>query len=201
MAIMALKDTKIPQICSTGFYNELSFDIAWDAIPKLLDVLVTGVTEALADIKSKEFPVAFSFRESNDTFIAAAIVQYIPNEDKNNPGSWNYTWTFYEDDIPGNCRIVSAYDAEFVSYFRAYGHTKWRMIFEESTFAGDIFRYILSVIKKWLDDHASDVEETGVKLEGVVQFRVVVEDGEKVFAIEPEGEIKQLIKDDSSIEV
>ena len=27
MAIMALKDTKIPQICSTGFYNELSFDI------------------------------------------------------------------------------------------------------------------------------------------------------------------------------
>ncbi len=201
MAIMNVSDTKIPQIASTGLYNELCFDVSFEHITKLIDVMVVGVTEALSDIKSKDYPVAFVFKEPNDTFIGAAIVQYVPNEDESKPGSWNYAWTFYEDDLPEGTRQVTAYDPQYISYFRAYGHTKWRMIFEDVNYVGDLCRYILSVIKKWLDDNASEVEETGVKLDGVITFRVVVENGEKVFAAEPDGEIKQMIKDDAAIEV
>ena len=50
------------------------------------------------------------------------------------------------------------------------------------------------------NENASEKEEVGVELDGVFQARVAVEDGKKVFAIEPAGEIKVLIKDDASIE-
>lgn len=200
--IQLFKDTKIPHIYSTGLYNELGFDVSWEHANKILDTLFTGVTECLADIKSKEFPNVFKFTEPNGEFIAAAVVEYVPNEDTSKPGNWSYSWTFYEEDLPGEgSREINAYDPQFLSYFSVYGHTKWKMIFEQSSYAGDMFRYMLSVIKKWLNDNASEAEENGVKLEGVVQFRVAVEDGKKVLAIEPEGEIKQLIKDDAAIEV
>ena len=48
--------------------------------------------------------------------------------------------------------------------------------------------------------YASETEEVSIEQDGVFQARVAIEGGEKVFAIEPAGEIKMLIKDDTSIE-
>ena len=63
-------------------------------------------------------------------------------------------------------------------------------------------KYVLKTIRKWLDENAVDKEERGVELDGVFEARVAVEEGgEKVMSIEPAGEIKKLIKDDSAIEV
>ena len=103
----------------------------------------------------------------------------------------NKTATIIEKIVGGKCTPASKEE-------NLIDHIDLHWIYEGNDFPVDVKgpkKY-----NRW-DDNASDVEETGVKLEGVVQFRVVVEDGEKVFAIEPEGEIKQLIKDDSSIEV
>ena len=48
--------------------------------------------------------------------------------------------------------------------------------------------------KKWLDNNAVDGEEVGVEMDGVFQASVAVENGEKVFSIVPDGEIKKIIK-------
>jgi hypothetical protein len=64
----------------------------------------------------------------------------------------------------------------------------------------DCLIYALTTLKKWLDENAKENVEVSVELDGFFQARVAVENGEKVFAIEPDGEIKNLIKDDAAIE-
>ena len=200
MALQALLDTKIPKIYQTGLYSEKSMDLSWEHAGKILDVLVTGVTEVLSSIKSKSYPVAFVFNEANDEFIAAAMVEYIEGN-KGEVGSWAYSWTFNKEDIPENARKVTPYDQEFIQFFRSTAFNKYSMLFDQPDFHAILFCYLLSVIKKYLLDNASETEEWGVKLDGVIQFRVAIENGEKVLSAEADGEIKQLIKDDAAIEV
>ena len=201
MAMRALKDTKITQMVSTGLYTEKGFDVPADFVDKLLDVLVTATTDALADLKSTSYPVAFKFCKPNADFICAAVVQYFPNtDDETKPGNWNYSWSFNEEDIPDNSSIKTPYDSELISYFRGTSISKYGFNAKESAYYGDTMVYILQMIKKWLDDNASVEEENGVSLDGVIQFRVAVENGEKIFSAEPDSELKVLIKDDSKIE-
>jgi hypothetical protein len=75
------------------------------------------------------------------------------------------------------------------------------MAFKDVSAITEINRYLLVQIKKWLDENAKEGEEVGVEEPGIFQASVVVENGEKVFSLVPEGEIKKLIKDDSAIEV
>ena len=202
MSMTALADTKIPHMYSTGLYNEKGFDVAWEHTHKVLDVMVNGITQALSDIKSKDYPVAFVLKEKNDEFVVACLVQYFPNEDdETKPGNWNYSWTFYESDLPEKTRIMNIEESNYLGYFRTYGHTKWGMVFEDSAYPAILFKYLMVVIRNWLDNNASETEERGVKLDGVIQFRVAVENGEKIFAAELDGEIKQMIKSDAAIEV
>ena len=144
--------------------------------------------------------LAFVFREQNEEFIAAAIIEFFEGN-KDEIGNWSYTWTFNEEDIPENARKITPYDQEFLSFFRTSAYNKYGMIFDAPDYAGVMFGYLLSVIKKYLLDNASEAEEWGVKLDGVIQFRVVVEDGEKLLSAEADGEIKQIVKDDAAIEV
>lgn len=199
MALQQIKDTKIPTIYQTGLYNEKSFDVNCEHTDKMLYIMVYGVTSYLASIKSKDYPVAFEFRESNNEFIAAAVVEFHPGN-KGEVGNWSYTWTFYEDDVPKDARVKNAYDEATLQFFRAPAVNKYQMIFQQADYPAILFTYLLSVIKKYLNDNANESEEWGVKLDGVIQFRVAVENGEKVLSAEADGEIKQLIKDDAAIE-
>ena len=57
----------------------------------------------------------------------------------------------------------------------------------------------LEEIKKYLDENAKEGETVGVKLDGIFQARVAIENGIKVFALEADGLIKVLVKDDEAI--
>ena len=200
--MLKLMETNIPQNYCSGLYNEKGYDLAQEHTDKILDITINGVTSCLADIKSTEYPVAFVFEENNGEFIAGAVVQYFKNEDDaSKPGNWSYVWTFCKEDVPSNARIIKASDNEIAPYFRGCGQSKYGIGFRDVSGINELTRYILKMISKWLDDNASDVEEVGVILDGVIQARVAVEDGEKVKSIEPIGEIKVLIKDDAAIEV
>ena len=200
MAIQNIMDTQIPTIYSTGIYNEKLFDVLPEHLPKIVDMLITGTTEILSSIKKKEVPVAMIFAKQNEEFIAAAIVQYFDGED-GEAGNWNYSWTFNKEDVPENAKTITPYDASILSFYRSVGHTKYGMVIEMPSYAGDLFTYFMSTIKNFLLENASDSDEWGVKVDGIVQFRVVVENKEKVLSCEVDGEIKQLIKDDAAIEV
>lgn len=200
MALQQLKDTKIPTIYQTGLYNEKSMDLSWEHTDKMLSVMVLGVTEYLSSIKSKDYPVVFEFREANNEFVAAAVIEYHKGN-KGEVGNWSYSWTFYEEDLPEGSRPpVNAYTPEVLNFFRNPAINKYSMVFESSDYPAIMFTYLLSVIKKYLNDNANEAEEWGVKLDGIIQFRVAVENGEKVLSAEVDGEVKQLIKDDAALE-
>lgn len=199
-------DTTIPSVYSNGLYREIGYDVAAEHTGKILVTVVYGITDCLSKIKSKDTPVAFVIREPNDEFICAAIVQYFENEDDpKKPGNWNYSWTFDESDVPENAKICSLYDGEYSIYFTNVGASKFNMGFHKNEYLGDLGRYLFKTIKRWLEDNAGKADENnqpidGVEYPGVIQFRMDVEDDKVVLSAEPDGEVKQMIKDDASIE-
>ena len=200
--MIKLMESQIPQNYSTGLYSEKDYDVSPDFTNTLADILFTGVAMCLGDVKDRKFPSVFVFEENNSDFIAAAIVEYFENEDDpSKPGNWNYTWTWYKEDVPTNSKIYRTTQPELSSYFRGVSQGKYGMAFKDTAAVTEVTRYLLVQIKKWLDENAKEGEEVGVEEEGVFQASVVIENGEKVFSLVPEGEIKKLIKDDSAIEV
>lgn len=200
--MIALSQTQIPQNFSVGLYNDKGYDVPADLTDAVGDIVFTGVASLLGATKNREFPVAFVFEQNNGDFVAAAIIQFMKNEDdKSKPGSWDYSWTWYKDDVPENARIQKINDPQYTPYFRGVSQGKYGMAFRDTAAVVEVTRFFLEQVKKWLEENASETEEVGVEQEGVFQATVAVENGEKVFSLVPEGEVKKLIKDDASIEV
>lgn len=196
-----LYDTSLPNNWSKKLYEEHYFDIAPEHFDKIASVLFEATAQILSNSKSKDKPVAMVFRKINNELLGAAICEYFANEeDTSKPGNYSLVWTFYEDDIPANAVIVDLNNAATHSFFRAVAGSKWNFEFDT---VGDMIILLGSILedtKKWLDENAKEGAEVGVEVEGIYQAMVSIENGEKIFAIVPDGLIKVLIKDDASIE-
>lgn len=197
---MKLFDTNLPAMYSKGLFEEKCSDLAPEHMDKMFDVIFTGVANLLNQAKSKDHPTAFTFRNIDSSLVAAALVQFFPNEDESKPGNWSLVWTFDETDIPENALKIDFSDTQTHSYFRAVAGEKYGMRFEDVSSLVDCLTYALIQLKKWLDENAKEGAEVSVELDAIFQARVSVENGEKVFAVEADGEIKNLIKDDAAIE-
>ena len=197
---MKLFDTQMPQMYSKALFEEKCTDLAPEHTGKMLDVVFTGTANLLNQAKSKEKPTVFTFRKINGDLIAAAMVRFFENEDTNNPGNWSLVWTFDDADIPEGALVIDLSDSQTHSDFRAVAGEKYGMRFEDTAAMTDCLTYALIHVKKWLDENAKEGTEVSLEFDGFFQARVAIENGEKVFAIEPDGEIKNLIKDDAAIE-
>lgn len=196
---MKLFDTTLPQNFSKGLFEEKNYDLAAEHTDKILYTVFMGTSNLLSGAKSKERPTAFLFEKIDGTVIAAAIVQCIPDETSGTE-KWNLVWTFESSDIPENALRISLKDPQTYSYFRAVAGDKWGLKFKDAACLTILLTYSLEQLKKWLDENALEDKEVSIELDGVFQARVGVEDGQKVFALEPDGQVKRLIKDDASIE-
>lgn len=197
---MKLLETNLPGNYSKGLFEEKCLDLAPEHMDKIMDTLFTGVANLLNHSKSMTQPVAFTFSNIDKSFIAGALVQFFPNEDKNNPGNWSLVWTFDEADIPESALKIDFSDPQTHSYFIAVAGEKYGMQFKSDAMLVDCIVFAISQTKKWLDENAKDGSEVVVEQDGIFQARVAVENGEKVFALEPAAEIKVLIKSDAMIE-
>ena len=195
-----LYETSLPANFSKVLFDEKNLDLAPEHMDKINDVIFTGVANILKAAKSMEKPVAYTFRGMAKNFIAGAVVQYFPGEDAKTPGNWSLVWTFDEKDIPDNALQIDFSNAESHTYFRAAAGEKYGMGFKSVDMLVNTLLTAIEQIKKWLDENAKEGSEVSVEQEGVFQARVAIEGGEKVFAIEADGEIKNLIKDDTAIE-
>lgn len=193
-------ETALKDIYSQGLYSEKSMDLDAIHFEKVLYTIFTATADVLNQAKSKEHPVAFVFDRIDESIVAAAIVQYFPNEDPEKPGNWNMVWTFDGADIPENARILTFENNNVPTSFKSIGGDKFGMKFKDTNCMKVTTTYALEKIYSWLDQNASETEEYVLEMDAVFQARVAVENGEKVFAIEPAGEIKMLIKDDAAIE-
>lgn len=197
---MKLAETNLPQNYSKGLFEEKYMDLDPSHTDKMFNVLFTGAANLLNDNKSMEQPVAFVMRKADKAFIAASIVQFFKNEDDKNPGNWSLVWTFNEADVPENAVVINFEHGLSHSYFIACGGEKYGIQFKSDAMLMDTLSYTMIQLKKWLDENAKDGAEVSIECDGVFQARVKVENGEKVFAVEADGEIKNLIKSDAMIE-
>lgn len=193
-------DTSLPENYSKGLFEEFNYDVNYTHTSMIADTAFSSIANILNSVKSKDHPVAFRIEKVNGTFVAAAIVQYFENNDASNPGNWSLVFTFNESDIPADAKIYSLSDPQVHSYFRAVAGEKYRFQFITSDSVIVLPSYFFAQLYKWLDENAKSGEEVCITQEGVFQARVAIEGGEKVFALEPDGEIKMLIKDDASIQ-
>lgn len=198
---MKLFETSLPQMYSKALFEEKCFDLAQEHTDKIFDTIFTGSAELLGSVKSLERPTVFELREINGKLIAASVLRYFKNEtDESKPGNFSLVWTFNEEDIPENALKISLDNAQAHPYFIAVSGKKYGMKFKDVSCLVNTLTYAMVQLKKWLDENAKENKVVSVELDGVFQARVEVQDGVKVFAIEPDGEIKNIIKDDKAIE-
>ena len=194
-------DTSLPANWSKRLFEEFMFTVAEAHFDKLANVLFCGTAGVLNSVKAgSKNPAAMVFRKSNKDFIAAAIVEYFENEDPNLPGNYSMTWTFYEDDIPADATIVDFDNKVVFQFYIGVAGSKYGMSFDRESAIIILTTLVLEEAKKWLDENAKESDIVEVEIPSVCLFRAAVENGEKVFAIEPMGEVKALIKNDASIE-
>lgn len=197
---MKLFDSTLPQMYSKALFEEKCFDLAPEHTDKMFDTLFTGAANLLKSVKSLEKPVAFVINELNGNMVAAAICQYFKNDDANQPGNFSLVWTFDPADIPEGALVISLDDTKTHSFFIAAAGSKYGIKFKDASCIVNTLGYTMSQLKKWLDENAKEGQIVSVELDGIFQGRVEVQNGVKVFAVEPDGEIKNLIKDDAAIE-
>ncbi len=195
---MEFTSTNLPHNISHGLYHEKGYDVAETHIDKLFYVIMFGTANLLKDTKSKDAPTAFILTNIKNKPVAAAIVEYFDNGD--NPGNWSLSWTFDPEKIPENAVKINLQDDNTHSYFRIIAGEKYGMKFYDRTSIITLITYCMEQLYKWLDENAKEDQVTEIELDGIFNAKVEVVDGVKVFAIEPAGEVKTIIKDDASIE-
>jgi len=196
---MEFNSTNLAHNISSGLYNEKGYDVAETHIEKLYYTLFYGVAGVLKDNMSKEAPTSFLITEVTGKPIAAATVEYFDGEG-DNPGNWSLVWTFNPNEIPSNAIKIDLQNDLTHSYFREIAGNKYGMRFRDKSAIVVLMTYITEQLYKWLDENAKEGEVVEIELDNIFTAKVEVVDGVKVFAIDPAGEVKTIIKDDSSIE-
>ena len=197
-----LKETNILEDYSRALAQQC-FLIGPSHTPRIATVLFHGVSTCLGAMKNINIPKAIVFRSLDHSFLAGAKVEYIANrDDPSNPsaGRWDYTWTFYEEDLKG-CDCVEVANNSLVStYFVSSGITLYNMRFAGQDLCVLMMIMMVEMIINWLKENASESEPAILTLDGVFKATATVENGKIVMGIVPDGEMKVLIKDDSSIQ-
>ena len=194
-----LFETGLPQNWSRRLFEDFAYDVAAEHCDKVMNILFTSAAEILKSSKNLNTP-ALVFERVDGTFVAASFLTYFPNEDPEQPGNWTLSWTFDENDIPEDASVIKfANNDQAYSFVRGIAGSKYGMTFIDSSAIVSLMVVTLEEIKKYLDENAKEGETVGVKLDGIFQARVAVENGIKVFALEADGLIKVLIKDDEAI--
>ena len=107
MTIYNILDTSMPKAWSEQAMYELEWDIRPEFAPKLLECIFIATSEILSTGKLIDKPVALEYNKINGEMVAAAIIQFFPNEeDPTKPGNWSLVWTFDKNDIPENAHII-----------------------------------------------------------------------------------------------
>jgi len=199
---LRFEETNLPEDVSREMANE-NVTLGAIHVPKVVKVLMVGVSKLLGDIKSTERAKAIAFRRLDGSFIAGAKVEYHPNTespDDVSAGNWSYVWTFYEGDLEGADVTDMSTSNTVFSYFIIAADKLHRMKFTTEAMGMRLFNLILEGISHWLDDNAKDGEVSSIVMPGVLNASCTVVDGVVEKAIVPDGDVKTLIKSDNMMQ-
>lgn len=150
--------------------------------------------------------VALILTDIAGNFKFAGIVEYHENKDNpDEPGNWSYVMTFDQNTIESIEKTKSLkkllYSSDaFKAVFDKVAYDIAGIQFQHQTYMFDACLLVVDTLLQVLDREAKEDEIVDIELPGYFTASVSVEDGEKVFAITPDGHMKQIIKDDTALD-
>lgn len=171
-----------------------------DLINDMMKVPVHAFSKYLGLKKNREDNgTALVLRDEKGNFIIAGVVKYHAPEKEDQAGNWSYEFTFNEEDIKEAHQYIVT-DAAFMEVLSkvAINH---QVVITEMEFALDLIIGFFTALKNVLEQNVTPTEEFEIESEGFFVATSVIEGDEKVYSLIPSGEMKRLIKDDSTLEV
>lgn len=193
-----LNETSIPVNFTQVMFEK---GVDWNAndTNKMFDIVFFAISDTLGVIKNTEMKTAIAVKNLKGELLLGAVVTYHKNENEDMPGNWSYEFTFDMEDLK-DARVIDVTDAQFQRQFAAAALNLYSIKFTGATWAHFVIESCVTTLTKWLDVNAKEDEEVEVEEPGYFLASVVVEKGEKIISIVPDGAMKRLIKDDSAIE-
>lgn len=193
-----LMETAIP-VNFTQVFNNNGWD--WDPSDtnKIFHMMVMSISECLALTKSKDNKSAVAIKDLKGNLLLAGVVSYVPNENEDMPGNWNYVFTVDEEDIK-EANVIDSGDTKFQKVFATTAYNLYHLEFFGGIYIQTALEAAVNTLVQWLDVNASETEEVEVEEQGYFLASVVVEGGEKIISIVPDGAMKRIVKDDTALE-
>lgn len=141
---------------------------------------------------------ALVLKDEKGNFILAGVVRYHKPEQEDQAGNWSYEFTFNKEDVKDAHQYLVT-DAAFMEVLQNVA-TSHSIVFTDMEFAYDIIIGFFNALKNVLEENVTPTEECEIESEGFFIATSAIEGDEKVYSIIPSGEMKRLIKDDSTLE-
>ena len=187
---MKLLETSIPANYSE-IVKAMGFRIEPIYVDRLFNAGFTSVAHFLQLTKTKG-KVALKLTDENNTFLFAAIVLYVPAENKM-PASYTFEITFDEDDIE-NAQVYEMEDNEFKKILNNVSFSSAGMRFKNDNGLLYTYKFLFKSLVDWLKTNDGKIEHD--------TFTAIseVEGEERLMSIVPDGVTKQLVKGDATEE-
>ena len=137
-------------------------------------------------------------KDEKGNFIIAGIVKYHAPEEEDQAGNWSYEFTFNEEDVKETHQYLVT-DTSFIEVVVK--------VMEDHSLAVSATEYILAIVlsffialKNVLEQNVTPTEEFEIESDTYFVATSAIEGDEKVYSLVPSGEMKRLIKDDSTLE-
>lgn len=189
--------------------NSLGYTFGDDDRPERIVKAFFAATAAyLSKVKvsKADEAVALVLTDVAGNFKFAGIVEYHENKDNpDEPGNWSYVLTFDSNTLDNlektkNLKKLLYSSDGFKAIFDKVSYDIAGIQFQHQTYMLDACMLVIDTLVQVLDREAKEDEVIDVELPGYFTASVSIEDGEKIFAITPDGHMKQIIKDDTALD-
>lgn len=180
-----------------------------DRVERVIKSFFTATSVYLSKTKvaKPDEAVALILTDVSGNFKFAAIVEYHENKDNpDEPGNWSYVMTFDENKISSLEKTKSVkkllYTSQvFMTILTTVAHDVAAISFQHQSYLYHACIISIDTLLQVLDREAKTDEVVDIEFPGYFTASVAVEDGEKIFAITPDGHMKQIIKDDTVLDI
>lgn len=189
--------------------NSLGYVFGDDDRPeRLVKAFFASTAAYLSKVKvlKADEAVALVLTDVAGNFKFAGIVEYHENkENPDEPGNWSFVMTFDPkslDNIEKNKSLKKLlYSSKtFSAIYDKVSYDVAGIQFQHENYMYDACLLVVDTLLQVLDREAKENEVVDIELPGYFTASVSVEGGEKVFAITPDGHLKQIIKDDTALD-
>lgn len=189
--------------------NSIGYTFGDDDRPERLVKSFFAATSAfLSKVKVSKVDeaVALCLTDVSGNFKFAGVVEYHDNKDNpDEPGNWSYVMTFDEKDINmlEKKKTVKKYlysSDGFKNVYDKVAYDVGGISFCHEGYMFDACLLVIDTLIQILDREAVDNDVVDVELPKYFTASVSVENGEKIFAITPAGEMKEIIKNDTALD-